>query len=230
MYGNTFQASTPLVASLTLPAEPVYVALARRFGSGLLDRWGLSPDERDSAIAVLGELTANAAEHGRSQMSIGLALVQRSLRISVADFGRRPASRGLGTARGADEFGRGMDIVRVLSDRMEVRQHGDGRRVEAVLRLGAPRPGNEITPGERQRLGLIRGFHVPIGGCSSPWRMTVLLPGGGRHHRSFRATRIQPFPGAPGAPPPLPCLPPLRRIPVRPPALPWGLRRRRLSL
>ncbi|GGT00721.1 ATP-binding protein [Streptomyces chromofuscus] len=136
MCGNASYDHPGIEATLALPAEAPYVRMARHFGTALLDQWGLTLDERDTAIAVLGELAANAAEHGRSKMAIALALSEFSLRISVVDFGREPGHGGSAVRRAADESGRGMEIVRVLSDRMSVERQTDGYCIEAVLPCG----------------------------------------------------------------------------------------------
>ncbi|MFD5571240.1 ATP-binding protein [Streptomyces cadmiisoli] len=134
MYGNAFADRPGHQVRLALPAESAYAGVARHFGADLLDRWGLVPDLRDSAVLIMGELVANATEHGRSRMSIGLELAERTLRIRVADFGGPRSGRGR-HARSAGSFGSGLHIVRTLSQRLRVRRSRNSWRVEAVLRV-----------------------------------------------------------------------------------------------
>lgn len=124
-------------AVLVLPAEVSRVRLVRRFTEAAVTHWRVSPDEREAAVLVADELAANAAQHGRGEMTLSLARHADTLHIEVADHGTPcvPEPRGADP----DEHGRGIAIVEALATRVEVRQDAYGCRVHAVLRV-SPHP------------------------------------------------------------------------------------------
>ncbi|MDN3060032.1 ATP-binding protein [Streptomyces sp. SRF1] len=121
-------------ALLTLPARENRVRATREFTSSILDRWNIASDDRDSAILIVSELTANAARYGRAEMTVRLALGDRTLHIAVADTGLRPSPSekpDIDTA----EHGRGLGIVEFLAHWVGVREESDGRWVHVDLSL-----------------------------------------------------------------------------------------------
>ncbi|MFF8846449.1 ATP-binding protein [Streptomyces sp. NPDC015127] len=122
-------------AILALPAEISWVPVARHCAAAVLAQWRLPSAARQSAELVVGELAANAAQHGRHDMTAHLSLHAGVLRISVTDSGDpdrpRPPEP---TDADADEHGRGLAIVELLSDEVRVRQSSLGRSVSVVLR------------------------------------------------------------------------------------------------
>lgn len=114
----------PVEARFTLPAHEVLVGCLRRAAGAVLSRWHLSDDEQDSALLIVGELAANAAVHGRSEMSLHLVLAQGTLGIVVGDHGGPAATRRRPADDDPDERGRGLDIVHALSTRVDL-HHGD---------------------------------------------------------------------------------------------------------
>lgn len=133
-------------ALLALPAQPVWVASARRFASTLFALWRLSVDERDCAVLIVGELAANAARHGRSDMTLHLALDPDMLHIAVSDCGD-PGLSTPWTEDDPDEHGRGMDIVTTLATWVEILQDDSGRHVRAGLRVLQRRISGAAAPG-----------------------------------------------------------------------------------
>ncbi|RZD76774.1 ATP-binding protein [Streptomyces albidoflavus] len=125
----------PRRASVVLPAEVARVRDARHFATAVLAQWGLNVDDHAAALLVVGELAANAAQHGRSSMLVGLAVVGSTLQIDVCDFG---ALVRRGPAAPADERGRGLAIVDCLADSTVTCHAVHGRRVHAVLSLSLP--------------------------------------------------------------------------------------------
>ncbi|MFD7439269.1 ATP-binding protein [Streptomyces sp. NPDC059861] len=118
-------------ALLALPSQHACVAAARRWTTSLLTCWRLPEHERDSAVLIVSELTANAAQHGHAHMTLLLGLVRDTLHIAVTDSG--PARPGLRAQTDPDEHGRGTAIVRSLALWSETRQSARGREVRVGL-------------------------------------------------------------------------------------------------
>ncbi|WP_373295020.1 ATP-binding protein [Streptomyces fuscichromogenes] len=122
-------------ALLTLPAQEAHVSAARHFAADLLETWSVPAGQRDSAVLIVDELTANAARYGRERMTLLLVLDDGTLHIVVTDSGmaverRRPALA-------PEEHGRGTGIVQYLAQSTEVRQTRGGREVRACLRCSS---------------------------------------------------------------------------------------------
>ncbi|TQK51240.1 anti-sigma regulatory factor (Ser/Thr protein kinase) [Streptomyces sp. SLBN-118] len=124
----------------TLPAQEALVGCVRTTASDLLTRWHLADDERDAAVLIVGELAANAATHGRSEMSLCLTLDPGMLYIVVSDHGRPAASRGSSANDDPDEHGRGVGIVHALATRVDLLHDDHGTRVLACLPVTIHRP------------------------------------------------------------------------------------------
>ncbi|MFF7251016.1 ATP-binding protein [Embleya sp. NPDC008237] len=128
---------------IALPAQVVRVVDARRFTGAVLARWGLVGDARDSAVLIVGELAANAAQYGRSVMTVRLVLDAGApndagvLNIVVDDHGDHGA-RHRPRVCDPDEHGRGLDIVASLAGRVDVEDCGAGRTVQAMLPIAVP--------------------------------------------------------------------------------------------
>lgn len=123
-------------AELVQPAEPAYVGAARHFTSELLGLWGLAADDRIAAELIVDELAANAARHGRTQMSVRLTMRDQGLVITVTDSGEAPHHDGGGPdSTPADEHGRGLEIVRRLAGSTSIHDDERGRRVVTTRHL-----------------------------------------------------------------------------------------------
>ncbi|MEU2926960.1 ATP-binding protein [Streptomyces sp. NPDC007251] len=119
-------------AVIALPAEVRWVPAARRCIVAVLTQWRFPSADRESAELIVGELAANAAEHGRHDMTVRLSLHKGVLWISVTDSGvparpRRPRDAD------PDEHGRGLSIVELLALEVRVHQGPLGRRVDVAL-------------------------------------------------------------------------------------------------
>jgi anti-sigma regulatory factor (Ser/Thr protein kinase) len=148
-------------AVLALPAQELWVGHVRRFTAALLVHWRLAADERDSAVLIVAELAANAAQHGRSDMILRLTLAQDLLHIEVSDSGD-PGRPGTPRTGDPDEHGRGVGIVQALATRIDIRQSAHGRSVHACLGLVAPvpqsvRPAPQPKPTRPAPLGAMVG-------------------------------------------------------------------------
>lgn len=131
-------------AVIALPAQDVRVADARRFTCAVLARWGLVGDDRDSAVLIVGELAANAAQYGRSVMTVRLVLDGGVLDIAVDDHGDHGdhGARLQPRVCDPDEHGRGMDIVGFLAGRVDVEDCGVGHTVRVMLPVAVPVSGS----------------------------------------------------------------------------------------
>ncbi|MGW5408890.1 ATP-binding protein [Streptomyces spiralis] len=122
-------------AQLTLPAHEAHVSAARHFAADLLGCWSVPDSERDSAVLIVDELAANAAQYGHESMTLLLVLDHDTLHIVVTDSGTAVEHRRPDMA--PDEHGRGTGIVQYLAQSTEIHQTGGGREVRAHLRCRA---------------------------------------------------------------------------------------------
>ena len=112
----------PRIATRALGADPGSVRTARDFTVATLHRWGMAERSPDIAI-VVSELMTNALRHAlpgsgdtRPRRPIRLGLLQPGpcVLCAVADPGTAaPAPRTPGSL---DETGRGLHLIRALSD------------------------------------------------------------------------------------------------------------------
>jgi anti-sigma regulatory factor (Ser/Thr protein kinase) len=118
-------------ASVTLPAEPAAVGLARAFLKRTLDQAGIDESRRFEALLVASELVANAVTHGSrpgDEISLDVSLDATLLRIAVGDAARGTAPVAL-TRDEERPAGRGLAVVdrlavwseRIVDGRREVR-------------------------------------------------------------------------------------------------------------
>ena len=119
-------------ARLTLPALEAHVSAARHFAADVLETWSVPASERDSAVLIVDELAANAAQYGRERMTLLLVLDHGTLHIVVTDSGMAVERHRPDIA--ADDHGRGTGIVQYLAQSTEVHQTHSGREVRARLR------------------------------------------------------------------------------------------------
>ncbi|MET8246941.1 ATP-binding protein [Streptomyces sp. NPDC005202] len=121
-----------------MPAEVAWVSVARRFASDVLARWNLPPDDRNSAELIVAELAANAARHGRCDMTLGLTLEAGLLHIAVTDSGADAGPRQAPDDEDSDEHGRGLGIIKSLAHWIDTDKDTRGRRVRVGFRITAP--------------------------------------------------------------------------------------------
>ena len=122
-------------AMLTLPAQAAHVSAARHLTADLLECWRVPESERDSAVLIVDELAANAAQYGRECMTLLLVLDDGTLQIVVSDSGTAVEHGHREVA--PDEHGRGTGIVDSLAQSTEIHQTRGGREVRACLRCSA---------------------------------------------------------------------------------------------
>jgi anti-sigma regulatory factor (Ser/Thr protein kinase) len=126
---------SPHHALLATAAQGSSLRAVRRFAAVRLARWCLCDDDQDSALLIIGELAANAAQHGRADMALHLVLHPRTLQITVADYGPRCAAPAAAPDQDPAEHGRGLAIVRALACWVDIRHHANGHEVRAGLTL-----------------------------------------------------------------------------------------------
>jgi anti-sigma regulatory factor (Ser/Thr protein kinase) len=123
--------------TVSLPHRPESVTRARHAMVEELAAHGVRRDVLLDAEIVLGELAANAVEHGRpnahGEFEISWCLVEGRLRLSVIDAGRAPDLRP-GPLDTEALRGRGLRMVDTICDRWVADVDG-GTRVTAELRL-----------------------------------------------------------------------------------------------
>ncbi|MEV0975769.1 ATP-binding protein [Streptomyces sp. NPDC049915] len=119
-------------AVVALPAEVGWVPVARHCIVAVLAQWRIPSADRETAELIVGELAANAAEHGHHDMTVRVSLHAGVLWISVTDSGA-PARPRPGEDADPDVHGRGLAIVELLARQVLVHQSSLGRRVDVAL-------------------------------------------------------------------------------------------------
>ena len=156
------------VRTRELGRERRAVADARREVVGMLVRWDLPSLTRDAELLV-SELVTNAVVHGRSDVTLSLAVADGALEVGVTD--RSP--RQPGSAVAADwwaEGGRGLRLVDLLADEWGVAPIATGKQVWFRLAVDSNWPHRTDCPCQGDALGRVRlesgRFAVPTPG---PW-------------------------------------------------------------
>lgn len=110
-----------------LPAAPTSGALARDVLRRLCTAADVSQDTRETALLLATELVTNAIEHGGPPAVLDATVLDRVLRVAVADTSTvAPAPR---RASELDERGRGLFIVDSLASRWGTEPRDDGKTV-----------------------------------------------------------------------------------------------------
>ncbi|WP_328760347.1 ATP-binding protein [Streptomyces sp. NBC_00271] len=124
----------PERAVVTVPSQAQLVGRLRRFTADLLRHWRIGEEEQEVAVLIVGELGANAVQHGRSEMTLLLTLGDDGLlQISMSDSGAHTTHPDSGLR--PDEHGRGMTIVEQLAERLEIHLNNRGCVVSACVRV-----------------------------------------------------------------------------------------------
>lgn len=123
---------------VTLPDDATAAVVARRTTKATLLRWRM-PQFVDDATLVVSELVGNGLRHAFPPFLLGLERHRERLRVEVHD-GSSALPRSITPDEGS-ESGRGMQIVRSLTETVDVREiEGDGKVVAVTLPAHPPRP------------------------------------------------------------------------------------------
>jgi anti-sigma regulatory factor (Ser/Thr protein kinase) len=128
-----------VLRELWLPAQPTSAALARRAIRDAATDAGLDAMETADVVLAGSEAVANAIEHGSPRagdmIRVRVELKARMLTVEVRDCGRFPAP----PKDDDDNRGRGLPIIGMLSDRVEVDPRPDGTTLRFAKQLSRPR-------------------------------------------------------------------------------------------
>ncbi|WP_036331940.1 ATP-binding SpoIIE family protein phosphatase [Microbispora sp. ATCC PTA-5024] len=113
------------IASCPLPADPRFVAHARRFVRSTLGTWGLGA-LADSTQLIVSELVTNALKHGWPPIELRL-LRGRTLVCEVADGS--PATPAPRSATADEDTGRGLQLIKRFAYRWGTRPTTYGKIV-----------------------------------------------------------------------------------------------------
>jgi serine/threonine-protein kinase RsbW len=120
-----------LISVIRVPADLRSLALVRATLGTSLEREGWTGDPAGRVILAASEAVANAIEHGSTgggQVQVELALGRDAAVVRVEDGGRpgaRCPERPTSAPPMSSDRGRGLIIMRSLSDRVEVRAVGE---------------------------------------------------------------------------------------------------------
>ncbi|WP_406292803.1 ATP-binding protein [Embleya sp. NBC_00888] len=134
----------PRHGAVALTADASQVRIARRFVATLVTGWGIEAELVDSVVLVVGELAANAAEHGGSYMYVSAVLAGAELCVNVTDLGPRAMSA---VPAAGEERGRGLGIVDCLADWFDVTHRPQAHT--ACVGFHVPGAGSRQVPCEQ---------------------------------------------------------------------------------
>jgi serine phosphatase RsbU (regulator of sigma subunit)/anti-sigma regulatory factor (Ser/Thr protein kinase) len=122
----------------TFAARPEELRTVRAAAREWLDGEGLDRADRDGVVLALGEACANAVEHAYvegqpGEMEVELSMLDDSLVAVVRDVGAWRA-----VPHGDPDRGRGYQVMRALSDRVDVESGADGTIVTMYISLRRP--------------------------------------------------------------------------------------------
>ncbi|WP_455354926.1 ATP-binding protein [Streptomyces sp. SYSU K217416] len=123
---------------IAAPACERHVSTVRRHAAACLDAWCLATHDQHCGLIIVGELAGNAAVHGRDAMTLGLALSDADLTLSiqVTDYGGPPRATLRASLDELDEeFGRGLGIVCHLAHSVDSTTTVNSTKVRAIYRI-----------------------------------------------------------------------------------------------
>jgi anti-sigma regulatory factor (Ser/Thr protein kinase) len=117
--------------------DPTSVAASRRFvGDAVVD---LPTDIQEAAVLMVSELATNAIVHATTGFEVTIDRTTSKLRVEVADLGGGEPELQMPSVR--EPHGRGLQIVRELSDEWGITENADnrGKTVWYEVRVGPAR-------------------------------------------------------------------------------------------
>ena len=129
--------------TLSLPRDRSTVPLTRRVLDAALAIFSVTKDCRDDIGLAIGEACANAVEHAESgaDYHVTVTIEEDRCVIDVVDEGAGVESTDTPEPGPYDEAGRGLRIIRALSDAVELRRdqpRGAGLRIIKMLTRTRP--------------------------------------------------------------------------------------------
>ena len=119
--------------SVRLPGSPAAPWLARQLLAQWCREWHRSSATCDDCMLVVSELVTELVGAGAQFVTIGATVHDTDLEVSVAGAVR--PSIGAQSASEDEVTVHGMDVVRCLADRVDVRLDHEGRTVVAAVPL-----------------------------------------------------------------------------------------------
>lgn len=138
--GSAGRRKDPFTASVCVPHERGGVRAARHAFADQLSSKGVDDAVRDDAVLVLSELVTNAIKHAAplpsGEINVRWSIQDECLHMEITDGGAvtRPHA---GVVDSSSLGGRGLDIVRTVSDQWGVHEDHDCVTVWADLRRGS---------------------------------------------------------------------------------------------
>jgi serine phosphatase RsbU (regulator of sigma subunit) len=124
--------------SLVVPPVPEAVRPARAWARLHLDEWGVGAAARFAVVTGLSELVTNAVLHAGTEAKVTLELNGTRLTVTVSDTGRRGAPRAALDIAAAATRGRGLSLVRSVSDAFGSHPSANGSTVWFEVGVGDP--------------------------------------------------------------------------------------------
>lgn len=128
---------TQALRSVHVPPEAESVKTVRDFVEHCCADWGLGTT-RDVAVLLASELTTNSVRYARTPITVWLGHRSDRLVLSVEDASHSPATAQ--EPQPQDEGGRGLLLVREMSQRWGERDLPNGKRVWAEIATGRAAP------------------------------------------------------------------------------------------
>jgi anti-sigma regulatory factor (Ser/Thr protein kinase) len=123
---------------MSIPADARLLATVRTWADAAAAEFGFGADERYAVVLAVSEAVANAIQHGSGsradEVRITLAPNGDELVCDVLDTGVFTASVP-GTTAQDSESGRGLEIVALTMDTLELRRDGRGSLLRFSKRL-----------------------------------------------------------------------------------------------
>ena len=146
------------VRTLELHPDTHAAGAARRATRDALQRWDLAALRADAELLV-SELVTNAVLHGRSDVTLSIAVAEGVLEVGVAD--RTPMRPGFPTTASVPEpwiaeGGRGLHLVDQVADEWGVAPMATGKQVWFRLDVGESWPHRTACPCRGEDLGRVR--------------------------------------------------------------------------
>lgn len=123
---------------LSLPRDSTSVPLTRRVVAAALDSIGATEECRYDVQLAIAEACSNVVRHAdpADKFDVSIVMDDQEIAIEVADAGAGFDPSAVAEPTAAAESGRGLKIMRLVTDRFELRpRKGGGTVVRFVKRL-----------------------------------------------------------------------------------------------